>query len=90
MLREFNNKPQTRLACRIEDGGTLEKVKKGIWKYTNQLKGCTKVELEFQVGATQEDPVVGDYIVYLDANDIYLCDKEKWEASWNPKGMVLG
>jgi len=90
MLKEFKNKPQTRLACVIDEKGELVEVKKGIWKYTHQARGCTKTLLEFTVGAKQKAPEAGDYIVFLSKDDIYLCGKEEFEKAWNPVGMRIG
>ena len=92
MLKEFVNRPQKRLACVIEEKGELEKLEKGVWKYTHKGKGATTTLLKFSTLKNKKDaePQVGDYIVFLSKTDVYLCDKKTWEDAWSPSGMRIG
>lgn len=67
-FREYESKPITRKAYRITDLDDL--------MYTPSTSSGKVNGLEFQA---YDCPVAGDYVVYLNANDIYHCRKEVFE-----------
>ena len=88
MLREYTSIPQKRLACQIEETGTLEKLSDGVAKYENKVGAITEL-LEFTYSANQGKPEPGDYIVQLSKEDVYLVKKDVFEASYRSTGFKL-
>jgi len=89
MLREYTNKPTTRLACQISEKGKIEKIKTGVYSYSAQGSGASKIYLEFTIGAKQKAPVAGDYIIQLSKDDVYCSPKDAFEEAWVPKGFYV-
>jgi len=89
VLIEYTSKPVTVLACKIEEEGKVEKCKKaGVYCYTHKGKGAVSTKLDFTV-ATGQKPEAGDYIIYLDAEDIYLCKADVFDKKYGVKGMII-
>ena len=86
MFREYTSIPQKRLACQIEEGGTLEKISDGLARYTNKV-GAIQELIEFQYGT--DKPVVGDYIVKESKKDVYLMKKDLFEKTYKSAGYKL-
>lgn len=87
MLREYNSIPRKRLACQIEEGGTLEKIREGVARYTNKV-GAIQELMEFTYSENQK-PEVGDYIVQVDKKDVYLVKKGTFEKTYRCTGFKL-
>ena len=87
MLREYSSIPQKRLACQIEESGKVEKVSDGIAKYENKVGAVTEL-LEFKYTEGQK-PEVGDYIVFISKEDVYLVKKDLFESSYRSTGFKL-
>ncbi len=68
MFKSYNSKPIQRLSCLILAAGVLAKVPdaEATWTYTFEAN-----IVEFKAHQT---PVVGDYIVYLNDDDVYHVD----------------
>ena len=88
MLREYVSKPSTVLACIITDKGTLTKKKAGEYEYKEKGKGASTTLLLFATSPKQE-PEVGDAIIFLDKEDIYLCKAGVFHGKYNHKGMEI-
>ena len=88
MMRVYKTKPQTRTACEIEKTGTLKELKKGVWQYEDRGRGASMTRLEFTV-SVKEKPKIGDYIVRLDKNDIYLCSQAVFEKTYAREGFNI-
>ena len=86
MFREYTSIPQKRLACQIEEGGTLEKISDGLARYTNRV-GAIQELIEFQYG--DKEPEVGDYIVKEGKQDVYLIKQELFERTYRSTGFKL-
>ena len=86
MFREYTSIPQKRLACVIEEGGTLEKISDGVARYTNKVGAISEL-IEFQYGT--EKPEVGDFIVKEGKKDVYLVKKELFERTYRSTGFKL-
>lgn len=86
MFREYTSIPQKRLACQIEEGGTLEKISDGLARYTNRV-GAIQELIEFQYG--DKKPEVGDYIVKEGKQDVYLIKQELFERTYRSTGFKL-
>ena len=86
MFREYQSIPQKRLACQIEEGGTLEKISDGVARYTNKV-GAIQELIEFQYGT--DKPAVGDYIVKESKQDVYLVKQELFERTYRSTGFKL-
>lgn len=89
MYKEYKSIPQTRMACQMQEGGTITKVKAGIYSYKRKGSGGMMELVEFGVNVKQPEPKLGDYIVKLKADDIYLVEKEQFEKTYNPVGFKL-
>lgn len=87
MLREYQSIPQKRLACQIEEGGKIEKVKEGVAKYTNKVGAIIEL-MEFKYSADQT-PKVGDYIVKQAQDNVYLVNKDDFEKTYRSTGFKL-
>ena len=87
MLREFITKQKKVLACEILESGKLTKLESGYYKYNNKI-GAVNVEYEFSVD-TKQVPVVGDMIMYLSKDDVYLCKRKVFDDKYSPVGMVI-
>lgn len=87
MLKEYTSIPQKRLACQIEEGGNLEKIKEGVARYTNKV-GAIQELMEFTYSENQK-PEVGDYIVQADKRDVYLVKKDLFEKTYRSTGFRL-
>jgi len=85
MIKEYTTKPCTILACCIEKEGTVTK-KDDKFVYECKGKGAVRTKLTFT--ATTK-PKVGDYIIQLDKEDIYLCKREVFLKKYKVKGMVI-
>lgn len=86
MLREYQSIPQKRLACQIEEGAKVEKLRAGVARYTNKV-GAIQEIMEFQYG--DRKPEVGDYIVQVSKDDVYLVKKELFERTYRSTGFKL-
>ena len=86
MFREYTSIPQKRLACQIEEGGTLEKISDGLARYTNKVRAIQEL-IEFQYG--DKNPEVGDYIVKEGKQDVYLIKQELFERTYRSTGFKL-
>ena len=71
-FREYQSKPITRLAYRVTDGDTIEKV--GEAAYRIHVDG---EPVHFKA---YEPVKPGDYIVYLNDEDIYHCSAQVFAA----------
>jgi hypothetical protein len=87
MLKEYTMIQKTRLACRIEESGKLEEVKKGLYKYTNKVGAVTEL-LEFSVDI-KIVPKPGDYIVRISKESMYHVSKEEFESTYRSTGFKL-
>jgi hypothetical protein len=87
MLKEYTMIQKTRLACRIEESGKLEEVKKGLYKYTNKVGAVTEL-LEFSVDI-KIVPKPGDYIVRISKENSYHVPKDEFEFTYRPTGFKL-
>ena len=86
MLREYQSIPQKRLACQIEEGSKVEKLRDGVARYTNKV-GAIQEIMEFQYG--DKKPEVGDYIVQESKTDVYLVKRELFERTYRSTGFKL-
>ena len=86
MFREYVSIPQKRLACQIEEGSKVEKLRDGVARYTNKV-GAIQEIMEFQYG--DKKPEVGDYIVQESKTDVYLVKKESFEKMYRSTGFKL-
>jgi len=88
MLREYNSKPSTVLACMIEDTGTVTKVPKeeGTYLYQNKGKGASTTRMKFKAS---KKPVAGDYIIQHNKEDVYHCTADVFASKYSIKGMVI-
>jgi len=89
MLKDYTTKPMTVLACEITEAGKIEKIKTGVYKYTERGRGAASTLLEFTKGAKQKEPKVGDFIIRLKKDDIYLCDRETFLKKYACEGMKI-
>lgn len=66
----YQSRPIERLATQIKSGGFLEKLvgEESTYRYTNEQQG---VDVTFKA---HQEPVAGDYICYLNDNDVYHVD----------------
>lgn len=85
MLRQYNSIPKTVLACMIEDTGTVTKIKAGEYKYEHKGKGASMTLLVFQTSPKQE-PKTGDFIMYENRDDIYLCPADVFHGKYRIQG----
>jgi hypothetical protein len=85
MLREYTTVVKRALACKIEATGKLEKIKAGLYKYTNKAGAITEL-MEFSCD-TKVTPKAGDYIVQ-DA-ECYHATKEDFEKLYRLSGFKL-
>lgn len=88
MLREYVSKPQAILACIITEKGILTKKKSGEYEYKEKGKGASTTLLLFAVPSKQT-PEIGDFIMYADKEDVYLCKADLFHAKYNHKGMEI-
>ena len=87
MLKEYASIPKKRLACQIEEGGTLEKISEGTGRYTNKV-GAVQELIDFTYAEGQK-PEVGDYLVQEGKTDYRLSKKAKFESSYRGTGFKL-
>lgn len=87
MLKEYTSIPQKRLACQVEEGGTLEKIREGVARYTNKV-GAIQELMEFTYSEGQK-PEVGDYLVKEGKTEYKLYKKDKFESSYRGTGFKL-
>ena len=75
MFKNYQSKPITRKAAVITHKNLIKKSKNSVGKrYALELEDGTIVPF-----AVHQTPVVGDYVVYLNDNDVYHCTKEVFE-----------
>lgn len=88
MLREYNSKPCTILACMIEDTGTVTKIEdaEGTWEYKHKGKGASTTLMVFQAS---KEPVPGDYIIQHSKTDIYHCPADVFASKYAVKGAMI-
>lgn len=89
MLKEYTTKPQTVLACKMEESGEIKKVKTGVYRYTHRGRGAATTMLEFTIGAKQPAPVIGDFVIHLAKDDIYGCEALKFRDKYTVQGMKI-
>ena len=87
MLREYTTIQKTKLACMIEETGTIEKITAGESRYMNKQGAITEL-LEFTHDAKIK-PAPGDYIIRQSDIESYLLKKEVFEKSYRPSGFKL-
>jgi hypothetical protein len=87
MFKEYKTLQQTRMACKIEPNGIVEKVKPGVARYKNKTGAITEL-IEFSHD-TKVKPDAGDYIVRMCEDDVYHVRKEVFEKSYRPTGFKL-
>lgn len=68
-FKEYESKPVTRLAYEITEDDVL-------WTTGNESEWATTVDGKTVKFKAYEDPMTGDYIVYLDDTDVYHCRRE--------------
>lgn len=88
MLREYQSKPVSVLACMIEDTGIVTKKKAGEYEYTHKGRGASTTLLVFSASEKQV-PEVGDFIIKLSDEDIYLCKAGVFCEKYNVRGMYI-
>ena len=87
MFREYASIPKKRLACQIEVGGVLEKIKDGVARYTNKVGAISElIEFEYQDG---QKPEAGDYIVKINKTDVHLVKQDLFEGEYRSSGFRL-
>ena len=87
MLREYNSIPQKRLACQIEEGSKVEKLRDGVARYTNKV-GAVQELIDFTYAEGQK-PEVGDYLVKEGKTEYKLSKKVQFESSFRGTGFKL-
>jgi hypothetical protein len=91
MLKEYDSRPCTVLACLIEETGVVTKLKEKDkssfkYKYTHKGRGASTTLLEFNA---PEKPEVGDYIIMASKTDVYHCDAKLFAKKYTRKGMSI-
>lgn len=87
MLKEYNSKPTTVLACRIEEGGTIAKLKKtDMYEYKHKGKGATTTLLQF---TASKEPAEGDYIMQFRKGEYYHHPEDVFNSMYITKGMTI-
>ena len=73
MFKEYKSRPITRKACKIKSNFQVSKVNdaEATWLYKEGEE-----QILFKAHQT---PAAGDYIVYLNEDDVYHCDKTTFE-----------
>ena len=70
---EYQGKPVTRLAYQLRPEDVVAKVAEATYRIVLPQAGITDFK-------AYEPPQAGDYIVYLNEDDIYHCDAEVFRA----------
>ena len=85
MFREYVSIPQVRLACQVTEKGTVTKLDKDKYLYTEKV-GAISERMEF---SSETEPVIGDYIVIKD-NDYLLIAKVAFEERFRSTTYRIG
>lgn len=90
MLKEYETRSVSILACEILEGGKLSQVKgsKDRYKYEHKGKGGILTILEFD--GNGHEPEAGDFIIQRTKDDVYLCPMEAFHEKYRQKGFSLG
>lgn len=69
MFKEYNSKPVVRTAYEIQSTDNLD------WCPETKVLNLSIADEHYSV-ACFEEPVAGDFVVYLDADDVYHCSRK--------------
>ena len=87
MLKEYKTRPCTVYACEIKEDGEVKAGKeKGKYIYSHKGRGAVRTILEF---TSTTKPKVGDFIIRLTEDDIYLCMQDVFKAKYSIVGGVI-
>lgn len=79
IFKDYTSKPIIRKAAVLTDTNLIDRGKDVTGpRYALIICEVTSAALNF---VAHQPPVVGDYVVYLDATDVYHCSKEVFTDS---------
>lgn len=89
MLKSYDSRPCTVLACEIEEQGEISKTKGKAKSYTYSCKHkATGINTLLVFGASEE-PKVGDFIIQTSKADIEHCPRDVFEKKYTIARMLI-